>query len=192
MIIRVTVPRPESNQPETSVHRLEKLGAVRPGESPCSSSWNPGARSTASLLAQREWVLKSTHFDGGSPLFRGQFQPGKSALKNYKKSDSVTVSAPLGKPCDRPADLHPIVTQEVQPLLVLAESRVILLATATAVPAMPRLGLLLILISRWTVSSHLSRKSMRMAAVPSVNEMNADFMVHLLRADAGMALSTAC
>ena len=54
-IIRVTIPRPENNQPETSVHRLAKLGAVIVGDSPCSSSWNPGTRSTASLLAQSEW-----------------------------------------------------------------------------------------------------------------------------------------
>ena len=105
MIIRVTVPRPESNQPETSVHRLEKLGAVSAGESPCSSSWNPGARSTLSLLAQREWVLKSTHFDGGSPLFRGQFQPDKSALKNCKSRTRTLWNKSAATQMRRPAPL---------------------------------------------------------------------------------------
>ena len=105
MIIRVTVPRPESNQPETSVHRLEKLGAVSTGESHCSSSWNPGARSTASLLAKREWVLKSTHFDGGSPLFRGQFQPDKSALKNCKSRTRTLWNKSAATQMRRPAPL---------------------------------------------------------------------------------------
>jgi hypothetical protein len=55
-IIRVTMPRPENNQPEMIVQRLAKLGAVGVGDSPCSNSWNPGTRYTARLLAQSEWV----------------------------------------------------------------------------------------------------------------------------------------
>jgi hypothetical protein len=54
-IIRVMTPVPENSQPEMIVQRLAKLGAVIVGDSPCSSSWNPGTRSTASLLAQSEW-----------------------------------------------------------------------------------------------------------------------------------------
>ena len=54
-IIRVTIPWPENSQPEMIVQRLAKLGAVIVGDSPCSSSWNPGTRSTASLFAQSEW-----------------------------------------------------------------------------------------------------------------------------------------
>jgi hypothetical protein len=35
-------------------------------------------------FAQSEWGLKSTHFDGGSPLFRGHFQPGNRPSKIAK------------------------------------------------------------------------------------------------------------
>jgi hypothetical protein len=61
-----------------------KLGDVIAGANPCNKTPNPGTRSMVSLLAQSAWVLKSIHFEGGSPFFRGQFQPREKGTKTAK------------------------------------------------------------------------------------------------------------